>query len=208
MGRFAVLLLALGSMLAFAGCGEGDIVSIQQTFASWKSAVETGDGEAAAKLVDRPTLAWWAETANHAAKAEQHTLEGLDINMTLAVLKMRQAKSKAELANMAGVQAYAAAVSSRWVETTNLGGELADVRVDGTTAVAALASAPDTVAHRFTKESEGWRVSLIDRMKLEAANLRAEWGETSQSRSAFALGKLKANSPEFPDVLLIGPRTE
>jgi hypothetical protein len=139
-----------------------DDAAIRRVFADYRTAVEHGDGDRAAGLLDGTTLAFYDRMKAAALTMPAEELREQPIVERLTIVAMRVGKSHAELEATPTPQLIAGAVTRGNGLSSVKGVELTAISVDGNTAVATPRKAGLTlpIQFQFTREPAGWRLDL------------------------------------------------
>jgi len=165
---FATILTALTISTAKTEAGT-DEEAIRTCFREYQAAIANKDGKAAASLVSKPTLSYFAGILNNALNADEAKVRRLDFYRKMMVLLVRQDLSDTYKASGYSTNAshfFALIIERGWVGQVGAGNlELGKITMD----VDVIASAPGILNGQatpakfvFERTAGGWKFSLLD----------------------------------------------
>jgi hypothetical protein len=214
--RAAALLLVL---LSFGGgsarAQAGDVAAIRDLFNRYKTALLTGDGATAARLVDRETFAYFDEIKALTLTGSEDVVKKRPFVDRLLIVTMRHELPVDELQKMDLEGLLKHAIDAGWIgKQSILGLGIGEITVDGdhATAVAitpATQAAADPAAaqsqalqYRFVRDGGEWRFgfrSLVESINQMISQLTAQMG-TDQDALIFVLVEQLSGRKVLPDV--------
>jgi hypothetical protein len=161
---------------------------VRAAFAAYKSAATAGDGDGAAALVDRATLAYYGRALEQARTAPPDAVRALPPLDKLVVLSIRHRVAPERLAALDGRGLVALGVADGWIGregTAHL--ELGAVSVNGDVATAPVRAdgQPAPFAITFRREDGGWRVDLTSVHAATAQALDAALAQRGMDADRF-----------------------
>ena len=181
---------------------EGDAEQVVRAcFESYRSAVNDGDGTAAAAIVSASTLTRYDENVNHAKYSDRATIQLLPLIDQLTILMCRCKISASELANMSGAGLLSTAIAAGWVSKNALYGlNLGRIQINGNRAEAeGIINGRVTPSPQvFVLENDDWKYELVATFDTieDALGQLAARNELSAQELLFSM--IESNLGELP----------
>ena len=159
LGLILLLLLPAGSALA-----EADADAVRRVFSAYRSAILSGEGNAAAALLSQSTYDYYDEMRQLALYGSADTVKALSLVNQMQVLTLRLRVPTDELESLSSQALIAHAVDQGWIgKNSVLKLQPGKVLADGDVAVLHLiVDGKDAgTAFRFNRESRAWRLDLV-----------------------------------------------
>jgi len=175
--------------------------AVKEAFLSYKAAILSGDGTAAADLVTRSSRDFYRKAADHALTLDKTGLERLHVLDRLTVMQLRHEMSRAQLESMDGRQIVAYAVDQGWIGRDSAASlQVGTFAVDGDNATApVISNGQETpLLLHFAREDGGWRLDLVQMMELSRPAVQVAIRQTGMSEEEFILYALEAVSGRRP----------
>lgn len=178
-------------LLLVAGCARDDVEAIRGTLDAYRAALAARNGEAAAALVDRTTLAYYDRVRRLALGAEAARLRGAPPGLLLQVLTLRLDAGDRALTGADGRAVLALLVAGGRTGRVQ-DAPLEEVVVEGDRA-RGLQHLPGGVAlpWQFVREGGRWRVSLSAQLERAEAMLARLVARSSLDNEQFVLKVLQ-----------------
>jgi hypothetical protein len=188
-----------------------DTAAIKDLFNRYKSALLTGDGATAARLVDRETFAYFEEIKGLALDGTEDAVRQRPFVDRLLIVTMRHELPKEELQSMDLEGLLKHAIDAGWIgkqSIMGLGIGAITVNGDEATAVAITptqspgAQASSELQYRFVREAAEWRFgfrSLVTSINTMISQLTGQMG-TDQDALIFVLVEQISGRKVLPEV--------
>jgi len=208
----AALLLCSIVTLAAGAAEQDDVAAIKDLFNRYKSALLTGDGATAARLVDAETFAYFEEIKDLTLHGAEEAVRKRPFVDRLLIVTMRHELPAAELEGMDLEGLLKHAIDAGWIGKQSIMGlGIGEITVAGdeATAVAvtpgqtpADATATEGLRYRFVRDHGEWRFgfrSLVGSINQTIAQLTGQMG-TDQEALIFVLVEQLSGRKVLPDV--------
>ena len=99
--------LLLGFIVTLFACGESPTKAVEDLFESYKVAVQQGNFEKAATMIDQKSVEYYNQVIKLALETERKKLGAVNFNSKLVALALRQEFSKKEIKDLTGEEVFA-----------------------------------------------------------------------------------------------------
>lgn len=204
---YAIALLLLASVCS---CTKKPSAAddIQSVFQKYRTALLTGDGEAAWAVLDSHTQNFYSTALQDALTLPKSRLDRLDMIHKLTVLRLRADLRREELQNLTGHDVLVMAVQNGWISKSSVESmtNLHRIEVTDRYAGAFLPESPKIPALYFINEGSEWKLSLFRSFELVNATMRQWRVQSGQTERDFLLGMLRQVSKyEVDEKIWDGP---
>jgi hypothetical protein len=190
-----------------------DVAAVRDLFNRYKTALLTGDGATAARLVDQETLAYFEEIKALTLDGSEEAVRQRPFVDRLLIVTMRTELAKEELQTMDLEGLLKHAVDAGWIGKQSIMGlGIGEITVDGdqatavaitpTSAQAQGAPAASELQYRFVREQGEWRFgfrSLVSSINQMISGLTQQMG-TDQDALIFVLVEQLSGRKVLPEV--------
>ena len=188
-----------------------DTAAIKDLFNRYKSALLTGDGATAARLVDRETFAYFEEIKGLALDGAEEAVRQRPFVDRLLIVTMRHELPKEELQGMDLEGLLKHAIDAGWIGKQSIMGlGIGEITVNGDEATAVAitptqspgAQASSELQYRFVREQAEWRFgfrSLVTSINTMISQLTGQMG-TDQDALIFVLVEQISGRKVLPEV--------
>ncbi len=184
-----------------------DKAAVREAFDSYRKALLSGDGESAARKMDRKTIRWYLNALKKARLCNLKELERENFVSKLAILRLRHEFTAKELLKLDAPAVVAHAVREEWIAKSSMSSmELAKVDVMGNTAHIYIKRIPGVPVLKLAKEEGEWKLSLYEMINAGSQIFDKRVHASGKSASEFILDLLPSLSTKRVDrMILHGP---
>lgn len=164
--------------------------AIRHVFASYRTAVLSGDGEVGAKLLSQTTIEYYDQMRHLALYGSGETVRNLSLINQMQVLLFRARMDPMHLKSMSGHDVLAYAIKQGWTGKSSIVQlQIGKVLIEDPVAVAhGVFNGQDAgPAFRFVKEAGAWRFDLLPMLQASNAALQMSAMQQGISERDFML---------------------
>ena len=191
-----------------------DAAAIKDLFNRYKTALLTGDGATAARLVDQETFAYFEEIKGLTLDGNEDAVRQRPFVDRLLIVTMRHELAKEQLQTMDLEGLLKHAIDAGWIGKQSIMGlGIGEIEVDGDQATAVAitptaapqgqgAAASSELQYRFVREQNEWRFgfrSLVSSINQMISGLTKQMG-TDQDALIFVLVEQLSGRKVLPEV--------
>jgi hypothetical protein len=203
--------LAMVATAPVAYAQTDDVSAIRDLFNRYKTALLTGDGATAARLVDRETLQYFEEVKALTLTGAEEAVRQRPFVDRLLIVTMRHELPAADLEGMDLEGLLEHAVDAGWIGKQSIMGlGIGEITVDGDEATAVAVTptqstgteATSELQYKFVRDQGEWRFgfrSLVESINQMIASLTKQMG-TDQDQLIFVLVEQLSGRKVLPEV--------
>lgn len=163
----SIFVLAVFLILAQPSLAADDTDAVQGTFSAYRSAILSGDGEAAAALLSQNTLGYYNEARRIALYGELDEVEEQALVTQMIILSFRLRVPTERLESFSTRSLVAHVIEKGWIgknSVEKLGPGQIFSEGDAAMMRATVEGHDTTIELRFSRESGAWRLDLLPTM--------------------------------------------
>lgn len=185
-----------------------DKAEVRQAFESYRSAILSRDGDAAASLAADSTLDYYEEMRRLALRAPRGELQDRRIIDRFTTLFLRHVVPAKDLLGMTGEDVFAFAIERGWIgeaRVTRL--DIGAVEVVGDTAAVEVRSSGggEPFSFVFVREGAAWKIEFGDLLQIADALFAEQARKLDVTQNEFILQLLESQSGRQPSAEIWQP---
>ena len=170
MARYVLYVLLFVPMFVGCSTSPSDEQCVKDVFQAYRKALLDQNGEAAWSYIDSHTANYYGDMLSKSLSLPRDDLDRLELISQFMVLRLRLEFKKSKLESMTNKDVFVIGVQQGWIGKSTVEGIVIDrIEINGHTAIAFMAKAPNVPLFHFIKEADNWKLSLV--RNLEMPNL-------------------------------------